>query len=315
MQLESTTPLIRSVRIGPGHVIRHGVWRDAPIQCATQVNECGWCKATIDVSQSFTRGAGGNPSAASCATCRPHHLDRKGGEDCWLCQRPEDAPKWWRPEPAPVASEEPRILEDDTDLQSIAQFFRVTKGEVFNALAPLIFDGKVDRRLIWKLVIQACEARHGGLSAIEQRIDEVQRKRSNRRSVSGLTSAAVRLRDQGHCRYCAVRLTRSTKTLDHVIPFALGGANTADNIVQCCRPCNAKKRDDSPRDARMYLLPPGTTRSTMPLLKDRRPLIDTPLDIDWPELVSGTMTYQQLADRYAARRARFGTPPEEFPEP
>jgi 5-methylcytosine-specific restriction endonuclease McrA len=312
MQLESTTRTIRSVRIGIGHVMRLGAWRDAPIMRAIQDLSCGWCQAPITASESFSRGGGGNSQGASCSKCRPHHLDRKGDEDCWLCQRPEDAPQWWRPEPKPLVTEEPRILEDDTDLQSIAQFFRVTKGEVFNALAPLIFDGKVDRRLIWKLVLQACEARHGGLSSIEQRIDEVQRRRANRRSVSGLTSAAVRLRDQGYCRYCAVRLTRSTKTLDHVIPFSLGGLNTADNIVQCCRPCNAKKRDDSPRDAKMYLLPPGTTRSTIPLLKDRRPLVDTPLDNDWPELVTGTATYQLLSERYAARRARFGSLPEEF---
>lgn len=45
-------------------------------------------------------------------------------------------------------------------------------------------------------------------------------------------------RDGGRCRNC-----NSTVELqfDHVIPVALGGANTAENIELLCRTCNLRK--------------------------------------------------------------------------
>lgn len=48
----------------------------------------------------------------------------------------------------------------------------------------------------------------------------------------------------GKCEYCG-----STELLgiDHVIPLHAGGSNTLDNLVCCCRSCNASKgRADRP---------------------------------------------------------------------
>lgn len=48
----------------------------------------------------------------------------------------------------------------------------------------------------------------------------------------------------GHrCAYCHAPLHRATQ--DHVVPLATGGNHTMDNIVPCCRQCNASKLNKS----------------------------------------------------------------------
>lgn len=51
-------------------------------------------------------------------------------------------------------------------------------------------------------------------------------------------------RDQHTCRYC--RSTDNPLTVDHVIPVALGGTDTPDNLVAACRDCNAGKSSAAP---------------------------------------------------------------------
>ncbi len=48
-------------------------------------------------------------------------------------------------------------------------------------------------------------------------------------------------RDDNTCQYCAKKLPRTELNLDHVIPRALGGRTTWENVVCCCVPCNLKK--------------------------------------------------------------------------
>lgn len=57
-------------------------------------------------------------------------------------------------------------------------------------------------------------------------------------------------RDGYKCGYC-----RSDKdlTLDHVIPRSRGGKNMWTNLVTCCKKCNAKKDNRTPREAGMKL--------------------------------------------------------------
>jgi hypothetical protein len=50
---------------------------------------------------------------------------------------------------------------------------------------------------------------------------------------------AVRARDGGRCRNC--RVETEFLHFDHVIPFDLGGPNTADNIQLLCPTCNTSK--------------------------------------------------------------------------
>ena len=43
----------------------------------------------------------------------------------------------------------------------------------------------------------------------------------------------------GECAYCSDPF----ESLDHVVAFANGGANTAENVVPACMPCNQSKND------------------------------------------------------------------------
>lgn len=63
----------------------------------------------------------------------------------------------------------------------------------------------------------------------------------------------VYLRDKGRCQYCGLRIPSSEFTLEHVIPKALGGRTSWDNIVVSCIPCNQRKADRTPHQAGMRL--------------------------------------------------------------
>lgn len=58
-------------------------------------------------------------------------------------------------------------------------------------------------------------------------------------------------RDDNACQYCGVH--SSDLTLDHVLPRSRGGPTSWENVVACCRRCNAKKRDRTPEEAGMAL--------------------------------------------------------------
>ena len=59
-------------------------------------------------------------------------------------------------------------------------------------------------------------------------------------------------RDDHHCQYCARQA--NDLTLDHVLPRSRGGPTSWENVVACCKSCNAKKRDRTPEEANMRLL-------------------------------------------------------------
>jgi 5-methylcytosine-specific restriction endonuclease McrA len=70
----------------------------------------------------------------------------------------------------------------------------------------------------------------------------------------------IRARDKGLCRYCGVRCTSSKDTrsaqglvYDHVDPQE---DNSLENVVTACRRCNGRKKDRTPDEAKMPLLPP-----------------------------------------------------------
>ena len=45
-------------------------------------------------------------------------------------------------------------------------------------------------------------------------------------------------RDKGRCQQCG---SQSELQLDHIIPVALGGGTSAENLEVLCGPCNRKK--------------------------------------------------------------------------
>lgn len=61
-------------------------------------------------------------------------------------------------------------------------------------------------------------------------------------------------RDDFHCQYCGIEFKRADLTVDHIIPRSKGGRSTWLNIVSACRPCNWKKADRTPEEAKMKLL-------------------------------------------------------------
>lgn len=60
-------------------------------------------------------------------------------------------------------------------------------------------------------------------------------------------------RDHQTCQYCGARPGNSELTIDHVVPKSRGGSSTWDNCVLACVPCNARKANRTPEQARMHL--------------------------------------------------------------
>jgi len=69
-------------------------------------------------------------------------------------------------------------------------------------------------------------------------------------------------RDRYRCRYCNKSLkTNNSITIDHIIPKSRGGKDTWENTVTSCVECNYKKKDLTPEEAGMKLLP-GSLKPT-----------------------------------------------------
>ncbi len=60
-------------------------------------------------------------------------------------------------------------------------------------------------------------------------------------------------RDHYTCQYCDEAPPRAQLNLDHVIPRALGGPTTWENVVCCCVPCNRRKGGRTPEQAGVRL--------------------------------------------------------------
>ena len=65
-----------------------------------------------------------------------------------------------------------------------------------------------------------------------------------------LTRHNVFKRDAHLCQYCGAK---SELTLDHVLPRSRGGQTTWDNLATACKPCNSRKGDLTPEEAKMPL--------------------------------------------------------------
>ena len=61
-------------------------------------------------------------------------------------------------------------------------------------------------------------------------------------------------RDNYVCQYCSNTFHHNDLTMDHVHPKSRGGLKSWTNIVCSCKSCNSKKRNQTPKEARMPLL-------------------------------------------------------------
>lgn len=68
-------------------------------------------------------------------------------------------------------------------------------------------------------------------------LNEYQKKKTGIR----FSKQNIFLRDEYHCQYCGVEVTRKTATLDHVLPQSHGGRSIWENCTTACSDCNSKK--------------------------------------------------------------------------
>ena len=64
----------------------------------------------------------------------------------------------------------------------------------------------------------------------------------------------IMTRDRFQCQYCGKRPNRSDLNLDHVVPRALGGRTTWENVVTSCVDCNRRKGGRTPVQAGVALV-------------------------------------------------------------
>jgi len=72
--------------------------------------------------------------------------------------------------------------------------------------------------------------------------------------VQTLSRKNILIRDGYICQYCGEKFLSGELELEHVIPRALCGLSTWENLVAACRDCNARKADRTPAEAGMKLL-------------------------------------------------------------
>ncbi len=73
------------------------------------------------------------------------------------------------------------------------------------------------------------------------------------RQTRALSRKNILIRDHFTCQYCGKKGGAGELTLDHVLPRSRGGATSWENLVAACRPCNNRKGNHLPEEARMPL--------------------------------------------------------------
>ncbi len=63
----------------------------------------------------------------------------------------------------------------------------------------------------------------------------------------------VMARDHYTCQYCGLQPGKANLTVDHVVPKSKGGETRWENVVTACGPCNRRKGNRTPEEARMPL--------------------------------------------------------------
>lgn len=72
-------------------------------------------------------------------------------------------------------------------------------------------------------------------------------------------------RDGFRCQYCGERKGMKELNYDHVLPRHSGGKTNWENIVTSCYPCNDRKANRTPQQARMKLIRQPYRPKTLPM--------------------------------------------------
>ena len=76
----------------------------------------------------------------------------------------------------------------------------------------------------------------------------------NRKKAIKFSRENVYTRDKGKCQYCGEDVKRMEITYDHVLPRSHGGKTCWENVVISCFPCNQKKKNRTPEQAKMRVI-------------------------------------------------------------
>ena len=137
---------------------------------------------------------------------------------------------------------------------------------------------------------------------------DIRRKRNK----SGAKRLKIYMRDKYRCQYCGIKqgqvnkalqggprkMTAEDLDLDHIYPASRGGKTIPENLVTSCKPCNRRKADRTPEEARMPLLTPQT------LLKVH---LDTILMCNYAETTPSWKKYLFLDSTGDERHSHVGT--------
>ena len=81
------------------------------------------------------------------------------------------------------------------------------------------------------------------------------------------------IRRDGHrCQYCGS--TAGQLTVDHIVPKALGGKDSWENLITACLPCNNKKGNRTPERAGFTMLSVPRRPSHVSFLRHAMPRVD-----------------------------------------
>ena len=124
-----------------------------------------------------------------------------------------------------------------------------------------------DRVKDFKLVVRAFPSYSGG--SLEVRAPSVMRLTDWDGNVKrGVKFSRINVftRDGFRCQYCSTQFGMRELNYDHVLPRHLGGRTTWDNIVTSCYPCNSKKGNRTPEQAKMKLRRQPVKPKTLPMV-------------------------------------------------
>ncbi len=87
-----------------------------------------------------------------------------------------------------------------------------------------------------------------GPTGIYKQIEEKRSMRSAAPRYKQVVIEVLAKRDGWTCRYCGVKLTKQTATIDHYLPRSKGGRTVLANLALACLRCNVSKGGSVPLD-------------------------------------------------------------------
>lgn len=75
----------------------------------------------------------------------------------------------------------------------------------------------------------------------KKKAQEEQAKQAKRKNFSQTKRKMIYNRANGRCQLCGRKILYEEMTVDHIVPLAMNGSNSDDNLQCACKSCNAQK--------------------------------------------------------------------------